>query len=462
MNLANTWNLYFEQLETNDVSNSSLELFATATIVHDDFQAMEAIRSLTEDDDVVIMTVAPVTKNIKFFHSPSNLGGTRVRPENKIVAMDGFGTTARPVQLDEACLTATVDLRTPSGNSLKNLKSVEDIRTSTGPTSGRKNFQHLTFVILPPFLSNVIVTKETREPEEILVQCQELIKLHDEAHVDVTGFKKAADECKNILSFLWSATKGLIPSTIFVTGDDDPDTDKWGKRRHNNCITTQSQNLPNNNGSGFNDEIIQSLTHSIDNQTVLFESLRQEKQDEKEEKSNKYSDLHDSTKRLILNASSIDGESIPTEPIITCLNFFNKKNISKALDFLESSLSQDLKCCATVETGLVTALYNGHFLRDRDDSPSNFSFFMIPKKLPLSADKTKPTMILQLKASQGKGWSETDLKEALKQGRVTPLDIHTLGHQLKNFGAWHLSFSAKTPSYHNPWNRYYNKFLNTP
>jgi len=42
-------------------------------------------------------------------------------------------------------------------------------------------------------------------------------------------------------------------------------------------------------------------------------------------------------------------------------------------------------------------------------------------------------MILQLKSSQGKGWSETDLKEALRQGVVTPTDIHTFGHQLKNF-----------------------------
>ena len=46
-------------------------------------------------------------------------------------------------------------------------------------------------------------------------------------------------------------------------------------------------------------------------------------------------------------------------------------------------------------------------------------------------------MILQIKVNQGQGWSETDLKEALKQGIITPMDIHSFSHQLKNF--WGLS-----------------------
>ena len=260
---------------------------------------------------------------------------------------------------------------------------------------------------------------------------------YDESHADELGFKKSVDECKNILTYLWSTAKGLIPATIFVTGSDDSETSRWMSQRHNNCISSSSTTSNNSNNGGMNEEIIQSLTHSIDNQTILFESLRQDKQDEKEEKTNKYGDLHDSTKLLILNASSVEGDLVPTEPVLSCKDFFNKKNISKALDFLDTSLSQDLGCCVSIDTGLVTALYSGHFLRDREDSPSNFSFFMIPKKLPLSANKSKPTMILQLKASQGKGWSETDLKDALKQGIVTPADIHSFGHQMKNF--WGLS-----------------------
>ena len=53
-------------------------------------------------------------------------------------------------------------------------------------------------------------------------------------------------------------------------------------------------------------------------------------------------------------------------------------------------------------------------------------------------------MILQLKANQGKGWSDTDLREALKQGIVTPSDIHSFTHQLRNFWGLAAFFFGKS------------------
>ena len=50
--------------------------------------------------------------------------------------------------------------------------------------------------------------------------------------------------------------------------------------------------------------MLQSLALNIQNQTELFEKFRQDKNDEKSEKQNKYLELHDSAKLLILNASS--------------------------------------------------------------------------------------------------------------------------------------------------------------
>ena len=180
-------------------------------------------------------------------------------------------------------------------------------------------------------------------------------------------------------------------------------------------------------------QMFQNLAASIESQTQLFESICLEKHDEKLEKQNKYLELHDSAKSLILNASSEDGLNSLAEPSGHCIEFYNKKNISKAMDYLLTTLTHEYKCCVTMDTGLVTALYSGHFLRDRDDSPGNFSFFLLPKKEPLSMNRLKPSIILQLKATQGKGWSELDMKEAIKQGVTTPSDIHSFYHQLRNF-----------------------------
>ena len=229
------------------------------------------------------------------------------------------------------------------------------------------------------------------------------------------------------------------PPTTFIPTRDDKDIQKWFESRQTNIISSDedSSSTSSNSNNSNQNAMLQSLALNIQQQTDLFEKMRQEKDDEKEEKKNKYLELHDSSQLLILNASSIDGEQAESDPIESCKTFFNKKNINKAMDYLLTSLTHDFECCVSIDTGLVTALYSGHFLREREDSPSNFSFFLTPKKQALSSDNFKPTMILQLKASQGKGWSETDLKEALKQGIVTPSTVHSFTHQLRNF--WGLS-----------------------
>ena len=436
MDLKTSWKLYFSNLETNETSNRNLNVFSKATHITDDSTPTSIINALTDDIDIIIMIVAPVTRKIKLLHSPDNLGGTRIKPDNKFVALDGFTANATPIIIDESCITNTVELRTPAYTRMKTWQNIEDVTSSTAPTTGSINFKHASFVILPPFIANHIINIDTRDPDELLLNCKNLIDNHDNEFSNDPTFQKASDNCKHLLTFLWAASKNAIPPMIHVNGHDDQEVTRWNANRHSNYIENQIDTNPNNQNS-MNEAVIQSLAHSIDNQTVLFENMRQEKQEEKEEKSNKYGDLHDSTKLLILNASSTDGEQPSEQPVKSCLDFFNKKNLSKALDFLIMSLSQDLNCCVHIETGLATALYAGHFVRDRDDSPSNFSFFLTPKKIPLSSDRFKPTMILQLKASQGKGWSETDLKDALKQGIATPSDIHSFSHQLKNF--WGLS-----------------------
>ena len=435
MNLTTSWKEYFKTLDTNDTSNKNIDIFNNATSITDDSTEDTMIKSLTEDIDVTILTVAPVTGKIKVLHSPKNLGGTRIKPGNKIVALDGFDVTSTPVILDTTCVTSKVELRTPAISRMRNYDTIENIQSSSSPTTGPINFKHMSFIILPPFISEHILELDTRDPAELLLICKNLITVQDQSNDNNPEPKKTIENCRNLITFLWAASKSLIPQMIFVTGYDDTDVVRWSSNRHNNCLDNSSRITSVT--TGFNNEVIQSLAHSIDTQTILFENMRQEKAEEKEEKQNKYSDLHDSTKLLILNASSHDGECTPDQPVQSCIDFFNKKNISKALDFLTMSLSQELNCCVNIETGLVTALYSGHFVRDREDSPSNFSFFMTPKKQPLSSDRFKPTMILQLKATQGKGWSETDLKDALKQGIETPNDINSFGHQLKNF--WGLS-----------------------
>ena len=435
MQLTNSWKAFFDNLSSNDETDKNLNILANATLVDDSTSSGEILRTLTEDNESIIMIVTPITKKIKFIHNASNLGGTRRRPNNKIVALDGFEDMAMPIIIGTDSITTTIQIRTPTFTTLSALQSTEDLIKSIPANNGRF-FKHTTFVFLPPFLFRRWINMDSREPETLFFDCITAINEFDNSHKDDESYKDAAkDHCKHILLFLWAASKELLPATQMVPANDDTEIATWSKRTHQNYISLPASPIETNTSN--TSEIIQSLALSIENQTSFFEILQHDKQSEKEEKLNKYVDLHDSSKLLILNASSEDGQNAPTIPVDTCVKFFKQKTVAKAIDFLQNSLTNDFNCCVSIESGLVTALYSGHFLRNREDSPSNFSFFLTPKKQPLSAGHFQPTMILQLKTTQGKGWSEMDMKETLKQGIVTPDSINSFTHQLRNL--WALS-----------------------
>lgn len=290
MQLATSWMSYFNGLNSNDEFDKNIFNLWDSTIINEDSTENNIIKSLTEEPDLIIMSVAPVTRAVKILHSLHNLGGIRMRSKHRIVGLDGFTTPALPVLIGTESATSTVELRVLSYNSSRAFLSVADIGNSTIPTTGTKNFIHTRFVLLPPFIANVFITDSTRDPHQLLLNAIDLIDKFDENHSTDPLFTKASDASKHIVSFLWAAAKGLI-----------------------------------------------------------------------------------------------------------------------------------------------TALHSSHFLRDGEDWPSNFSFFLTAKKTPLSLNLSKQSMTVQLKVNSGKGWSKTDLKDAIKQGIVTPTDIPNFSHQLKNF-----------------------------
>ena len=437
MRLSDTWFDHFQTLPSNDDSNKALAALADATLVSEDTSDESIVRHLTEDENIIILFVAPVTKQIKLLHSPSKLGGTRLNPTTTLTALDGFERSAQPIIFDKTSLTQTMSFRTPTPTALRSITSSNDLSSSSASPNSRTVFKHTPFVILPPFLANALINQPLRTPTDIFLLSSQQITQFDEDHTDDDEYTDSAkDHCINILSFLWGAVKTIVPPITFIPGTDDIHTIAWCTSRHHACITpstTPSSDESESTSQPITTDIVQTLAYSINSQTEIFEKMRQDKQDSKNEKSNRFDNLHDSCKLMILNASSIDGETTPEYPTDHCSEFFSKKNISKALDYLQTSLDHEFNCCVQIESGLVASLHAGHFLREREDSPSNFSFFLTPKKQPLATNRFRPTMILQLKANQGKGWSENDLKDALKQGIITPTDVHTFGHQLKNF-----------------------------
>jgi hypothetical protein len=68
-------------------------LRAFSKILNSNNNDVTKLRQLVEEIDTVILA-ADANNRIMILHSPKNFGGTRTRPENKVVCMLGMGTQA--------------------------------------------------------------------------------------------------------------------------------------------------------------------------------------------------------------------------------------------------------------------------------------------------------------------------------------------------------------------------------
>ena len=188
------------------------------------------------------------------------------------------------------------------------------------------------------------------------------------------------------MKFLWAASKGSINPLPCTPDGDDPELTAWGIDRHTRCILSTTHLVPTGHPPYLptgNDPALHELASNIKSQTLVLEKMRQDKSEEKGAK--KWESLHESSKRMILHASSTNGESTPSNPGKLCSEFYNKTTVGKVMDFLATTLKEEQGCIIDLSPGLVSALLSGKFVRDREDSPNNFSFFMVPKMKPLSS-----------------------------------------------------------------------------
>lgn len=446
---ANAWKKYYIDLCTNTESNNHIEAFKQSTELEDP-EAFEdhIINNLRKDEDSIIMSKSPFTRNMKLLHSIKDLGGTRFRETHKIVGIEGFGPIGTPVAFMMNSIPNTISIDVPTDEQLIGIAN-EGMVQQTQATADNK-FENATFVILPPFLSNPFVEMNTKDPAELLAATISLITEFDAAHPDFPNNKKARTQALYVAKFLWCAAHDHLDPLYFTVDQDDMEIETWNKKRHDNCILPSNPNITTRNvPRGMpppqqDTAAIHALANNVKEQADILERMRQDKSAERDEKKIKFDKLHDSTKNLILQASSPNRECTPLSPVKTCTNFYEKTTVAKAMDYLKMVMKEKLNCSVDISTGLVTALYTGKFTRERDDAPCNFSFFMVPKLKPLSSGFQEKATFLQLKATQGQGWETLDIKEAIKQGIITPSTISEFEHQLKNLWGLSVFFFGET------------------
>ena len=118
ISLSNTWKQYFWELETNSNVNKNLEVCFSVTDAEKNGFEDNFIESTKEAKGAIDITIAPVTKKITLYHSFINLGGARLRPANKSIALSGFGLDAIGMSFNTSSFLDIIDLKTLSYTTL--------------------------------------------------------------------------------------------------------------------------------------------------------------------------------------------------------------------------------------------------------------------------------------------------------------------------------------------------------
>ena len=154
--LANIWRSRYASLSMNDEANKRLSAFSKPTWYSGENVETDLVRSLTGDPDIVVLALAPITSQIKLYHSLANLGGTRLKPEHKIVGLEGFGPLATAVLFDTDTLTTKFRVRSPTFNLVQTITDPANVvSTSSTYSPSAPDFDRTPFIILPPLISTL-------------------------------------------------------------------------------------------------------------------------------------------------------------------------------------------------------------------------------------------------------------------------------------------------------------------
>ena len=422
------WKTYYTSKSNKFIcNNESAELFKQTAMPNRNTN--ETIGRLSADrGDSILIYFSKISNSIQILHSIIDLGNNNLHPLPKVIALNGTGENqASPVQIDLESLSTDISIRAPTVERLLAIQTKEDLITIEAPDTGFDSFKHLPFILLPPILWEATLSSTSKKPEDLFLVLKNSIIEYDSINSRSDDKDEVAESCYHILHFLWAATKSEIPSLIVGPLGDDEEAGIWAKNRHSNCLgpqTSCTSQTPTRERDLW----------SIEAMNQIIEKSSQNLNDEQGKTKKGFEKLHDSTKLLILNASSPNGEIAASSPPEDCRLFFQAASHGSAKLFILKSLKNKFGCNVEIAQGVIMNIFNGNFLRSFDESPSNFSPFSFPKKSLFGKGKTaeKECLILQLKELSGKGLTNEDVEAALKQGVRIPESIEELRFSIFN------------------------------
>jgi len=229
------WTEWFSNLPNNKDSNRNMAAFSS--ILEAGLSEEEKLRSLVGEIDTVILA-ANANNKIMILHSPKNFGGTRSRPNNKVVCMLGLGAHEMYVFIDLRTALTDCKIVVPAVADLSDCELAQDVANIPAPEEiGLVGFEGSSIFIPAPVLPDAILASGTNEPFELIPIATEAARHFDSDHEeDKTITSLAITHADDLNAWLYGVNMGSINETRYQINPDDTEVMFFCKERSAQCI----------------------------------------------------------------------------------------------------------------------------------------------------------------------------------------------------------------------------------
>ena len=402
--------------------------------LHEPEDDIECIQNLVDKPNLISISIAPITNDIQVFHHMTKIGGVLSNPTESLVALKGFSSSASPVQFDFELFDSRASIDCPSWESLKAVKDAAEISALEAPTPAvEKNLRQV--MLLPPLFSRTFIEPASFKAADLLIECLSAMNAFDLSLEEDSDIPKATVSCKDIIYFLWAASKKDIDPTITVE-PEDCHIKAFCEDLHDKHILASTLSAPNS------DEVVppsnstfSSLAGSISGLTTHLEKESSDRKSTADDKRNKFEKLPSSSQQLILFASSSKEDTIAKSNITDDFsNFLKQSSISRARTHLNQVL-KSLKCQFDAPALLVSSLLAGDLIWiSSSQLPAKLTIFLAGRpNLAKASMSSKDWLKLQLQESSDNSLDDKMIEKLADFKFDHPSNHFELRHYMNNF-----------------------------
>lgn len=467
MNLSPTWAAHLSNLIGADQGNLNMHLYSEAS--SGKVEPSSRLTRLVESPDNAFL-VADSGRTITLLHSPKLLGGTLLRPTQKLMALVGLGADAMAVVLPvDDGITRTHMFKTANVEKMCQCNSADELRELNTEGNNRNVTTHHSgsFFLPAPWLLQKLVQAVEEEggtncdPHDLIYAALVAAEEYEEAQQDEDDDDdyEVGDARKHAIEFArwsWGVSKDNVKATCFQLKPADAEVVAHRAHRQQQCLMPSVTGGAQGNGAGTEvaESVLTQLTETLaqsTEQAQLSNELQRElietKKQSVEDKKDKMKELHESILNLLAYAATPADAEQKAEIPDSCKKFFNSRTAGMADQQLRLAFENAGCNDAQYAHGLIQALRSGNFLYTNPNSPNNFTVFAVYPRNAGPNQSDDRQILLHLMASTNTSVSESTQQKLAAQSVAAPQTYQDAVDQVQYFGVLgKLLFGGDSPS----------------